>query len=125
MTNRERLQSEVDNFHQEILGKLGDEAADRGDTKLEAGYRWLAAAGKWPYQNRRYLDRFQHLHQPPYTKEGFYWVDYDGMNVESYEIPKTVYEKVTANDGGPSFHTKSHALEAVARAVGELLSSGG
>lgn len=48
MTARETLARAADALHRDFLLACADEAAERGDTVSEAGYRWMAENGKWP-----------------------------------------------------------------------------
>jgi len=48
LTNERRLMQEVDNFYPMILSLLADDADDRGDTDLAAGYRRIRDLRIWP-----------------------------------------------------------------------------
>jgi hypothetical protein len=111
MTNEERLMSEVDSFREMILGKLADEALDRGEGKLAAGYRWLLEERKWPTRRKE-------------TSRRIYWIWFicRGSQEDSDALPPGSLPKSSAVGvtDGPSnlayFDTLPHALKAAAMA---------
>ncbi len=111
MTNRERLNSEIDNFRHMILGMLADEALDAGDAELAWGYLWLRDTGKWP----AWVDRYG----------GWDWIGETGITADSHAMPGEVgvqipnFRDKRMPDGSiPAYRrSESSALEAAARAA--------
>jgi hypothetical protein len=65
MVTADRLLEELEGCRWFVMRQLADEAEERGDAELAAGWRWLAQRRKWPAANALnspdpYLWRFKH-----------------------------------------------------------------
>ncbi len=87
MTNEDRLKDEVENYQYRLLGLMADEALDRGEPALQAGYLWLRDNGKWPYRSEGWwrMDRGRADPNYSFSIDGKYYISgHQSKNVYHY-----------------------------------------
>jgi hypothetical protein len=128
MTDRDRIERDIDQGPWPALLALADMAEEAGDPALAAGYRWLASLKKFPAGDRGlwfWMPRRASGFRGTYTE-----FDAGAPGSANARLPDPVYWPV--EKGAPlvigrrpgEFDTISGAFRAAARAAGAWLAAG-
>ena len=135
MTDRERLLRELNEGRTLLLVAMADLEEESGEARRAAGWRWLAAKGRWPLHVVRHeigivtsVGEGGVYEDPPPTSGWEWWREKEGACF-GCSLPPVLIEHVRKLSETPKgqtcrFESPSQALGCAATCAGVLLDAG-